>query len=475
MTAPRNLLAALLLPLAAALQAEPIVYAPLAGAIDNPERGFYSVGSGNGSLADLSTDYGFIRSQGVTLVYGRLNLEPYAATALPPSYLGDLSAGFGLARAAGLKAIVRVVYNDGFATPNPPTEATLGQTRAHLQQLQPIFEANKDVILLFQAGIVGAWGEWHSTDQYRDPLEAYADNNVPTPAGRRSVVDALLEYTPANRFIQVRRPWFKDPDFGAEALFPGEQVDAATAFTSLGVARVGHHNDCFLASNTDFGTYQGSGINAQKNFLAEDTRFVPMGGETCNPDIDFANCTRALDEMARFHYSYLNLLYHPDVLSEFRNSGCFDEINRRLGYRFELVSADLPTTVQNGVAANFTVTIRNVGFAAAINQRPVYLLVLDGATIVAQVEVPGADPRRWLPGADHAHSGSFTVSGVAPGATLSAALWLPDPEPALQQLPAYSIRLASENVWQPATGRNVLTDSITVGPTATVPDAFILN
>lgn len=458
-----------------AAPAETIVFTPLTGSIDNPERGFYTVGPGNGNLADLSADYNSLRAQGATLTYGRLNLEDYAATEIPESFLENVEINLGRIRDAGLKTIIRITYNNGLQTPNPPVEATLAQTRVHLEQLQPILEAHKDVILVFQAGIIGAWGEWNSTDVYRDPLIPYEDGNVPSVDNRRAVIDALLDFIPAERFVQVRRPWFKDPAFGAEAFYPGQQLDGTTAFTGIPLARIGHHNDCFLASATDFGTYQPGTIEEQKDFLASDTRFTPMGGETCNPDIVFANCTRAIEEMERFHWTYLNIGYHPDVLQEFRDSGCYDEIEQRLGYRFELLSADLPATITNDSAEPFSITLRNVGFAAPFNERPVHLLILSGSEVVAEIPITDADPRRWLPGVEHAIQGTFSVSGVVAPATLSAALWLPDPSATIRSRPDYAIRFANENVWQPTTGYNVLSNGIELVPTASLSETISVH
>ena len=38
----------------------------------------------------------------------------------------------------------------------------------HIAQLAPVFSQNADVIALFEAGFVGPWGEWHTTDIAED-------------------------------------------------------------------------------------------------------------------------------------------------------------------------------------------------------------------------------------------------------------------------------------------------------------------
>jgi hypothetical protein len=53
------------------------------------------------------------------------------------------------------------------------------------------------------------------------------------------------------------------------------------AFTPIDIARVGHHNDCFLANKTGMGTYPQDDVELWKDQLAADTRYTPIGGETC--------------------------------------------------------------------------------------------------------------------------------------------------------------------------------------------------
>ncbi|MEK7317033.1 MAG: DUF4832 domain-containing protein, partial [Candidatus Eisenbacteria bacterium] len=65
---------------------------------------------------------------------------------------------------------------------------------------------------------------------------------------------------------------------------------------------------------TDVGTYGVWVTIAQdKAYLAEETKSVPMGGETCkitppgDPPPPRAECPTALTELAQFHWSYLNV------------------------------------------------------------------------------------------------------------------------------------------------------------------------
>ena len=81
------------------------------------------------------------------------------------------------------------------------------------------------------------------------------------------------------------------------------------------LARTGHHNDCFLASSTDYGTYLDKTI--EYPYLIIDTRYTAMGGETCNYNPPRSNCPTALEELKMFSWTYLNSEYEPNVLGMF--------------------------------------------------------------------------------------------------------------------------------------------------------------
>jgi hypothetical protein len=195
----------------------------------NPERGLYA----HTSLV-RRTSFARLRDSGVSLVYAQLYLAEFRDRPISDERLAEISDAFDRIREAGLKGIVRISYSNRIGRP----DASLAQVEEHLKQLAPVFRQHNDVIAFFQAGIIGAWGEWHAST-----------NNLDTPEGRRSVVDLLLEYVPEDRFIQVRTPMFK------WELFDDKTVTEENAFTSTPVARIGHHNDCFLATATDMGTY----------------------------------------------------------------------------------------------------------------------------------------------------------------------------------------------------------------------------
>jgi hypothetical protein len=407
----------------------------------NPERGFYEA-------VDLLAEdsLGWVRDEGMTLAHAYIRLDDWRTTDLPASLMDDLAAGVEVARQAGIEIILRFSYNFGpypDSEPDAPEEWVL----AHIAQLAPVLEDNADAIAVMQAGFIGAWGEWHTS----------TNGLLDDPATKFEILEAILGALPPERFVQLRYPPYKQEGYGGP-------VTTAEAFTDTPLARVGHHNDCFLASDDDWGTYPTDDIEGWKDYVAADTVFVPMGGETCNPNPPRSECATALAEMERLHYTYINFGYHQDVVASWTAGGCRDEMERRLGYRLVALDVTTAEAAPPGGVLPLTVRLENRGFAAPINPRPV-IVVLDGPTH-HEAEVPGADVRWWAPARTESLSLRLQLpADLAPG-SYSLGLRLPAASPRLRDDPRAAIRLANDGTWNDATGVNALG---TVQISATAP------
>jgi hypothetical protein len=310
----------------------------------------------------------------------------------------------------------------------------------HIRQLRPCFRQNEDVIALVQAGFIGAWGEWHTSTNHL----------LDDPRDRREILEALLDALPATRTVQLRYPPYKQEMYGGP-------LSPAQAFRGSYAARVGHHNDCFLASETDMGTYREGEQERWKQYLAADTQFVPMGGETCALSPPRTDCVTAVAEMKRLHFSFLNEDYHPRVVAGWSRQGCRAKMDRCLGYRLVLRDADLPATCRSGESFRLRLRLRNEGWAAPFNPRPVYA-VIAGAGSRFDERLPGLDPRRWGAGQEVAIDSVVRLPAAARPGAYRLALWLPDSSPRLRQRPEYAVRFANEGVWDAATGLNWLAE-----------------
>jgi hypothetical protein len=294
------------------------------------------------------------------------------------------------------------------------------------------------VIFVLQAGLIGAWGEWHTSLNFVDGPDGQAP--------RKRVVEALLAALPESRRVALRYPAYKRMFYGNDATtWPDLESTAA-------IARAGHLNDCFVSSEDDVGTYQYEPIDALRDYLEEDTRYVPIGGETCAVHERNA-CATTLAEMQRFHWTYINEQYHRDVIERWSSEGCRPEIDQKLGYRLALTQARLPRAVRPGGSFTVNLTVRNGGWAALTNPRPVLLVLERDATRLA-VELP-VDVRSLLPG-EHQLSARVRVPSSLAEGTYRLALWLPDQAERLRERSEYAVQLANEGLWSSAHGDHTL-------------------
>ncbi|MBC8133133.1 MAG: DUF4832 domain-containing protein [Deltaproteobacteria bacterium] len=416
----------------------------------NPERGFYQHTETTASayaplvqtaLQDLRT------RQAVSLVLRLFYLDSFVAADLSQSFLDRMTADFDVIRRAGLKTVLRFAYTS--KPTKPYGDATKARVLGHIAQLKPVLWAASDVIAAAEAGFIGAWGEWYYTDNFGDlgTVSASQWND------RREVVTALLGALDLQRPVLLRTPDFKQRFYGAAAL------TAAQAFEGSDMARVGHHNDCFLASADDQGTYIN--VTRDKAYLAAETLFLPLGGETCAVSA-FSTWTNAFKEMATLHWSFLNQGYEPAVLASWGSN--IDIAKRRLGYRLTLVTGAYSTQATQGSDVDVQLSIRNDGFAPPFNARTL-TVVLRNASATYLATLPD-DPRRFLPGATTSIAHKVCLPENMRVGSYALSLALPDKAPSLSARPEYAIRLANASIWDATTGDNRLGHTLTVQASA---------
>jgi hypothetical protein len=438
-------------------------YVTSTDSIANPERGFYrDQGRCDRDDFNVATLSSYRDQDYVTLVMCDFYLTkqdgtPNLTVPIRPAQLTQFKKQAATVRAAGAKMIVRFAYTDqcvprtGCVTAH---DAAPNIVQAHLNQLAPILRQNSDVIAVVQSGFVGQYGEGAYSDHFGN-----AGHVSPAEwANRKAIVDKLLAVVPG-RMVQVRTPLMKRTMYG------NAPVSFSNAYSTAPVARVGHHNDCFLRNPTDSGTYVDPSI--EMPYLASDSTYVAVGGETCgvakqNEPPDRTECPEALPEMEQFHYSYLNQDYSPDVIQKWRMQGCKSEADQRLGYRFSLVGSLFPTSVKRGSTYLAQIAIRNNGWATPFNFRPVFVVLRNMATgTVSKVRL-STDPRRWQAGTSVLVAQNIGIPDFFQAGEYELLLSLPDPAPSLAGNPDYAIRMATNNVWEPTTGFNKLLRRITV-------------
>lgn len=427
-----------------------IAYEELEEVFPNPERGFYYP-------CDYRFEKGAIpsalgrntvaanRSLGHTLFLMEYFLRDFIDKPLSEDCLSLIRANMETLRAGGAKCILRFAYSDSDAESAKPWDAEEQVVMEHIAQLAPILRTYADVIYVVQAGFVGVWGEWYYTDHFGFQPKT-AEDYLP----RRRVVDALLAALPEHRMVALRTPQAKMMCYN---LTGADSITRATAFDGSVRSRIAAHNDCFLADVSDVGTFNNK---AEREFWMADTRYASMGGETCGLS-SYCSCANSLSEMEKYHWSYLNIGYHREVIEGWRNGECFDQIERRLGYRFVLTEGSYTREPASGQRFRARFALRNDGFAAPTNPRDAELVLVCDADPLERHVVPlDSDPRFWSAGAVQTFAVEFDCPKLRAGAAYTLCLHLPDPAPELRGNPLFSIRTANARTWDETTGMNRL-------------------
>jgi hypothetical protein len=242
-----------------------------------------------------------------------------------------------------------------------------------------------------------------------------------------------------------------------------DPISADEAYDESNKSRIGHHNDCFVASATDYGTY--TNLEEDLAYLHETTQYTITGGETCNGSTSHSDCDNSVSRMSTLHWTYMNRGYHPDVYEKWEAQGCYDEVNISLGYRLRLVEATIDNAAAQGASLNLTMNIRNDGYAAPTQFKPIQVVLthtVTGETTVLSYSGSNDDIRFWLPG-EIDLEGTIQVPVDLPDGNYSMALLLPDRDAAMAEYPWYAIRFANPGAWNEATGSNDLNHIVAIG------------
>ena len=409
----------------------------------NPERGFlkqiyYTSKDINSNVQRAATVQNNREEESVTLYLDNYFLLDYLTCDIPQTFLNRMENNFKALRAGGGKAVLRYSYCYDENVNKELWDTNKQWICRHIDQLAPYWEEYQDVILCLEAGFIGVWGEWYYTNHF---------NNLDD---RWPIVDKLLELFPEHLQIALRTPAYKMKylKYLKESVTPLTEDEAYGATEK---ARICGHNDCFVANETDYGTYLS---DEDRNFWAEDTKYTLMGGETCNK-CELSNGRNAIKEMAKYHWTYINDGYHEGVLNSWEADGSMDEIKRRLGYRFVLREGTYALQDNVYTAA---LSIENVGFAALAIPRGVELVLVNKADANDKyVYKQDIDPRFWMAGETTEVELIANLDADMKG-EYDVYLNLPDSHEKLHNNPAFSIRLANEDMWDEERGYNYLTD-----------------
>jgi hypothetical protein len=439
----------------------------------NPERGFFVSfqPTGGGRVGQQDTPHPPLkanelralreRPEAISLVRDAILIpRKFWTQPISKEYLDELQANFDAVRAAGFKVVPRFLYDWGMQN-RDPDEAIIA---FHLEQLAPLIQKNADVIAWMQGGLFGGAGEGNASD-HGYVFEKYTVKNSSikwqglSPVGQRLLLKEL-KLLPQDRMMTVRYPRFKWDLFHWDSTAAMKGVlTPDTAFDGSDAARVGFYNEGFMGSPEHYAMFQ---LPNEAQFTAQDSEFVVHEGEISDASKYKLQDNQVITDMTRYHMTALHYGGDawPEVSRVWKENEDYEEVARRLGYRFRLTKASLPRALRPGSEFVCDLQMTNDGFTRAMNPRGVEVILRNtqsGAEY--SLAVHGArENRLWLPAPGEEKSLRI-VAGIPskmPLGDYEVFLNLPDPQPSLYNRPEYSIRLANKNIWEAATGFNRL-------------------
>jgi hypothetical protein len=401
---------------------------------------------------------------------------------IPQSRLEAIQADIDAAREAGLKLNFRICYNYGMHF----GEASEYWIDRHLDQFGPIIKKNADVIMAVDGGMYGGSGEACCNSAFLDS----ASNNGWSGLNESGInlYKKLLSYIPSSRSMQLRYPRYKYDMLGWENgnKFPAvaRPLTAKNAYDGSLQARLGFYGDNFAGDVNHFGFFDAWG-EPERNFTAADTKYTYMRGEVSS-STPFNN-KNGTAQMAKYHFTTFHGVGNIDSLglpttsnydgweaasAYWKKTGQYDQMTKKLGYRFTLNWAKLPAGhFSPGAAFNMQFNMSNSGWAGIVNPRNfeiVFRNTTTNAVYRAIYDGDGKGNRLFLPRDKQTKGLDVQTSLPADMAdgTYDLFLHLADPYATIHDRPEYSIRLANANLWEPASGFNKLNHSITISSKA---------
>lgn len=333
----------------------------------NPDRGFYiQVNSRNYErIPDIAKE--------VRIILLTFNIGEYLSEELPEEKLEELENALRTAKDSHVAVVFRAAYDFDGKVEEPDSIEQMGR---HIEQMSGILNAYVDQILVVQAGMLGDYGEWHSSRYLEGAEEEQAES-------RLYILRQWEAHLSPRIKVDVRRPRFI-----REAMAEGILAN-----------RLGFHNDGLLSTDNDMGTYDEAGMSREDElkWMQENLAGQVNGGEMPMAG-EFSLSENADREFAKMHIGYLNLKYNEEVLARWETEtiegmDAKSYLENHLGYRLFLSDLTMRQIhlerelFQNGIKIN--IRLCNMGYAPLPSDYKVFLAVgADGEWVFQEVQVP---------------------------------------------------------------------------------------
>ena len=435
----------------------------------NPERGlmdrstFRYRGETNweGRIIPQST-FDDCRANGYTTIWLYFGLEGYHDKPMPNGFISILEQDFNLCRENGVKLMVRFMYSSD--TNTSPRDADLDMILVHMDQVKDVINNNKDVVFCLQFGWVGTFGET-AYSNYFGGTDVTVQSDPENMAKRAQVVNAMIDKFDSEIMIQLRYPkdWIalNDPYWTLN-----DTLTMAEAYSGSKKARIGFYNDSYLYDYRDRGTYAPDQyIHEYKEIVRAAAKYTPLVGESSGlkSGAEYAyyqpDSVYYLSELRGLTALYD--LYHPDVINYWKSNGVWDNLQKRMGYRYQLTSVSLSDTAFTvSDTLHYKLNILNTGFNQAFNPKDCEMVFTsaDDTVIVDMQE----DVRRWWKGKTTVVDKYVVIDDRFSSTMYTMQLRISDAYPSIKNDTRYCIRLANTGMWNQQTGNNNLGIKVTI-------------
>lgn len=412
-------------------------------------------------------------SDSISLVQTYFYLTGAVGKELTEEDFNTMNIFFDKLRELEKKAVLRFAYETQFmgrAATGPTQEDII----RHTEQLKPFLEKNKDVIQVVQAGMIGAWGEWHSSFH---GLEGSDET-------KRTILQHICRMTPTDRYVQIRVPEYKN------------LLDPASA----DYQRVSFHDDFIVIKKHRWDGGMSEGTPAYEQIVRE-SPFLPVDGElpwgtwSMNEDPDNPEAGWIIDgpQTARRlflqHFTSLSAIHNykekntkdkysmmywkeTPVSEAFLRENCmpvsdgyfikkdgsavernaFDYIRDHLGYRLELQTLTAPERLIPGKSQPVEITLINRGFSTLFNEHTVSLVLINEQNELCYAIQTDANVHDWQPYEPydtnytpllHKIQTNLSIPETLPKGTYRLGLWISDGSEKLKNNSRYAIRCAN--------------------------------
>ena len=274
--------------------------------VENPGRGFYKVYRMN------LTEKGNALKEKVngSLLHFRIDISHFSPCYREENGLSQLSnyhinetaldalrAQLKKCRDNHSSVIIRFAYDPGFSGENYEPEKVInanGKTyrvgdvnliNTHQKDLSVVLHEYKDVIVALEAGLIGPWGEMHSSDKMLYSYDSSKKKLVKDPEQYNKVIGTWLDLMSDTDIPVLIRKMSDYINFANANSFKGQKVKHENVGEFIPTAgmkeyNLGFFNDSYLGSTTDRGTFSKHETRATAiKWLKGQTAHTLYGGE----------------------------------------------------------------------------------------------------------------------------------------------------------------------------------------------------